>query len=826
MRVEGATAGFWRWRTVRLDSLIFPAAILLSATAADASVRRDFDIPGGRLGDALVVLGRQAGISVGVTDPALASRRVGPVRGRMTVDRALARLLDGTGGRSVAVDLRTWRVERAPPRPRLFQAVRRAPPPQPLAPVEMGGQPDIVITASKRSFRLASFPGAVMFVDPDDPAVAAYGRGTEGLTARLPGLNSTHLGTGRNKLFIRGIADSSFNGPTQATVGQYLGETRLNYNTPDPNLRLHDVERVEVLPGPQGTLYGAGSLGGILRIVPNAPRLDEFGGSLSARASLTQHGEPGGELAGMLNLPVVEDTVGLRVVGYGVREGGYIDDTLRDREDVNRTQIYGGRARLRAVTGSWTIDLGVAGQRIRGDDGQFADRDAPPLTRASPITENYSNDYLLSDIVVQRDWDDGMRFVSTAAIVRQDLDERYDATVLDGPVQAYDQSNDLTFLTAESRLSRSNVDGTGWLIGTSFISNRSELTRALGDPDAPSPIPGVRNKVNEITGFGEATFALAPRLYGTVGARLTHTRLSGSAINPTVEFLSTLRGLRAQRDETVFLPSLALSWRARDNLLLFARYQEGFRPGGVGVTSPFIARIVNGEIVSSPISGPTVSFTTVSRFENDHVATIEVGARYGRPGADSFDLAVSASYTRWTDIQADVVNMAGFQSTSNIGDGRIFTLDFRAGWRPLPGLNLEAAAVLNDSLVTNPELNIIITPRASLPNVARFNGYLGADYVIEFDAETALSLWSSARYAGRSRLGIGPILGELQGDWLDIGTGARLTHGRHAFSLSLTNLTDEVGNRFAMGSPFTLVTRRQVTPLRPRTLSVGWELRF
>jgi hypothetical protein len=78
--------------------------------------------------------------------------------------------------------------------------------------------------------------------------------GTEKITQRVPTVASTYLGSGRNKLFIRGIADSSFTGPTQATVGQYLGDLRLSYNAPDPDLRLSDLARVEVLEGPQGTL--------------------------------------------------------------------------------------------------------------------------------------------------------------------------------------------------------------------------------------------------------------------------------------------------------------------------------------------------------------------------------------------------------------------------------------------------------------------------------------------------------------------------------------------------------------------------------------------
>lgn len=811
---------------MRLASLTLSAAIVIHAGAAEASARRQFDVPAGRLGDALVVLGQQAGISIGVSDPALASRGVASVRGRMTVDQALARLLRDSGARSIAIDARTYRIVRAPPQVRTA-AVRRPVPATAPRPPQVE-QPDIIITASKRSFRLAAFPGAVMFADSDDPVIAAHGRSTEGLSARLPGLNSTHLGAGRNKLFIRGIADSSFNGPTQATVGQYLGETRLNYNAPDPSLRLHDIERVEVLPGPQGTLYGAGSLGGILRIVPNAPQLGAIEGAVSAGVSLTRHGDPGGEASAMLNLPLADDAVGLRLVGYGVTEGGYIDDTLRDREDVNRTRTYGGRARLRARTGGWTIDLGVAGQRIRGEDGQFADRDAPPLTRASPFAEDYSNDYFLADIVVDRSWGDGMRFVSTAGIVHQRLEERYDSSRPDEPPQAYDQVNRLNLFTAESRLSRSAEDGSGWLIGTSFITHRSELQRALGDPEAPDPITGVRNTVNEITAFGEGTLRLMEGVTATVGGRITHSRLSGTALDSPVPLFTLLDGVKARRTETVFLPSLAVAAQARENLLFYARYQEGFRPGGLSVVSPYIARFeaATGTIVTDvPVDAPA-RLIAVGRFENDSVATLEAGVRYGRPGSGSFDFAAALAYTRWTDIQADVIDLFGFQSTQNIGDGRIYTLDLRAGWRPLPGLNVEAAAVLNDSVVTNPEPSIIIGARSPLPNVAKVNGYFGADYRTDLADDLTLRLWSSARYAGTSRLGIGPILGERQGDWFDLSAGARLEHGRHAFTLGITNLLDTVGNRFAMGSPFTLVLRHQVTPLRPRTVRLGWELRF
>src|SRR5690606_13526601 len=150
----------------------------------------------------------------------------------------------------------------------------------------------------------------------------------------------------------RGIADSSFTGPTQSTVGQYLGDLRLSYNAPDPDLRLSDMQRVEILEGPQGTLYGAGSLGGIIRLVPNMPEMGVSYGSASVGGTLTQHGAGGVDGSSTVNLPLLNSgAAALRVTIDASSEGGYIDKPLLGKEDVNRTQIMGGKAIVR-------VDLG------------------------------------------------------------------------------------------------------------------------------------------------------------------------------------------------------------------------------------------------------------------------------------------------------------------------------------------------------------------------------------------------------------------------------------------------------------------------------------
>jgi outer membrane receptor protein involved in Fe transport len=793
----------------RAEFLAAAAFLLTLGRAAEAAQRQRFVLPAGRLGDAVVALGRQANVSIGIREPALAGRRVGAVSGSMSLDQAMRRLLAGSGARPVALARGVYLIVPAPPARAASQRPRKPPRPAPppgrphgTAPRHAEPQPEIVVTGSRRSLLLSAYAGAAAMVDGDDPIF--YGlRGSDGLTERLPSVTSTHLGPGRNKLFLRGIADSSFNGPTQATVGQYLGESRLNYTAPDPDLRVHDVRRVEVLAGPQGTLYGAGSLGGVIRILPNRPDVRQVETSASLGAALTRHGAPGGDGAALLNLPLARTKLALRLSGYAESEGGYIDDPGRGLDDVNRTRAVGGRAALRAVSGGgWTVDLAVTGQRIRGEDAQFADLEGPPLTRRSAVRQDFRSGYALADLVASREWG-RLHLVSATGIVRQSLLEHYDSTPAGGPPTLFEQRNRITMLSSDTRLSRQRPGGSGWLIGFSLVSNRSEQQRALGPPGALRPITGVRNAVEEATAYGEAAARLAKGLVLTAGARFSHARVSGAVLDAPTACVLDLRGVGASRTGSSFTPSLGLTMQATRALSLFARYQEGFRPGGLAIA---------GEVVQ--------------RFRNDKVATGEAGLRYGPPGQPRLDASAAAALTRWRHIQADVIDWAGLPTTANIGDGRIYTLDVRLGWRPAAGLALDLGAVLNRSRVTNPAPTIIISPSSPLPNVAAVNARIGAEYERALAHGLGLRLAASARYVGSSRLGIGPILGEPQGGWLDTRLSLRLEAGRRALVLTVANLLDEEGNRFAFGSPFTLIERRQVTPLRPRTVRLGWETRF
>lgn len=786
---------------MRPEGFFLIAAVAMASAPAQAE-RVRVDAPAGRAAEAAIAIARQTGTSIVIADPDVGNRRVRAIRGSMSAADAVKKLARASGARAVAAGPSAWRLLPAPREARPFVQPRRPKPerrvtpsaPPPEAPVE------IVVVGSKRDAALAEFPGQVSILPGEELELGGVG-GTEKIMQRVATVSSTYLGSGRNKLFIRGIADSSFTGPTQATVGQYLGDLRLSYNAPDPDLRLSDLERVEVLEGPQGTLYGAGSLGGIIRLVPNAPELGVTSASAMIGGSLIQHGAGGVDGNATVNLPLIGDSAALRFTVDAATHGGYIDKPLLGEENVNRTEILGGRAMVRIAAGpDWTVDLIALGQTNHAEDSQYADRGGPPLSRAAQVQEGAEADFVQGQVVVSGSFGP-VRFRSTTGATSQHLMERYDATRPNGPARLFVQRNDTEMFANETRLWQPLGERFGWLAGASYTRNRTTLTREIGGEQERASTTGVRNTIDEVTFYGEGSLRLLDRLVATAGARYTRSSLGGEGEDVPLAVALAGMAITAERIETAFLPSASLLAEVTPETSLFLRYQEGFRPGGLAIEGNF-----------------------VRRFRNDRAATFEVGARHGRPGAGPFELTASLSHTRWRDIQADFIDNAGLPSTANIGDGTVWTASVAGAIAVTPDLRLSGGLTYNDSHVDEP-VPLTFTRTTQVPNIARLAGRLGFDYRRPVGRDLDLTAQGWASYIGRSRLGIGPELGEPQGDYLDSGLVVRLGRGRHGVSLSVTNIADVQGNRFALGTPFA-IGREQITPLQPRTVRIGFDTSF
>lgn len=780
----------------------WPAALVVVVAGlgcADEARAETFNIPPGRLGEVVASLGSQAGITITITDPEVAARRSQGVRGRYSVRAAIALVLRGTGAEAVFHDATTARiVRRRTPPPRSSERPSKTISIQPAPEVE---PVEIIVTASKQQSPLDTYPGTAMVVEFTPDWLARNGADGSGAIAKiLPALASTNLGPGRDKLFVRGIADSSFNGPTQATVGQYLGDVRLNYNAPDPDLNLYDMKRVEVLAGPQGTLYGAGSLGGVLRLVPNDPDVSSMGATASAGLSATRFGGIGADAAAMLNVPVSGERIAVRAVVHAAREAGYIDDPARALENINSTRKYGARMVWRfSDLAGWTIDLGGVFQNIMSRDGQYVLRGDPPLTRTNAIEQPFRNDYRLAYLHARRAIG-GAELVTTTSIARHELSTVFDAARFDDATSPtkFEERNAVTLLVHETRIAGGGRNSP-WIAGFAALHDVSRITRSLGAPEAPMPLAGIRNLQAEFSIFGQASRPISPTLVATVGGRLTIAGSAGRVLDE--EALPE----EVFRNKTRFSPSFALAWRPEGRLTGFLRYQQGYRAGGLAVAS----------------SGSTSESRT---FVADDFTQVELGLRWGN-AHDRLSVRAALFLAEWNHIQADLIDRTGLPYTANIGDGRIYGLDGEIRWRLSPAVTITATAFLNDSRL-RPEPPFAGEERDALPNIARDGVRLGMEGRTQLAPGVTLTGDASVRYVGKSELGAGPLLGVSQGDYLITELGCRLAFGNIGISLDIANLGDARANTFAYGNPFGLSERDQVTPLRPRTIRLGIDARF
>lgn len=775
-------------------------AIAFGLGAADVAQAEMFNIAPGPLGEVAAAIGAKAGITVAVTDPELAGRLSPGVRGKFSARAALDRALQGTGAEAVFYDKVTVRIIRARVK---LRPVRQKPaivetPDPPAEPEE------IVVTASKQNMLIDNYPGSAKIIDFEPAWLSRNGsRGTAALTDTLPTLSSTNLGRGRNKLYVRGISDSSFNGPTQATVGQYWGDARLNYNAPDPDLNLYDLKRVEILAGPQGTLYGAGSLGGVVRLVPNLPDSTDTYATASIGASATRFGGTGGDVAAMLNLPLAKGRMALRLVVYGTREPGYIDDPSRNLRDINDSLSFGQRLTFRVEDlAGWTVDLGSVVQNIGTADGQYTLRGDPPLERSNALAQPFRNDYRLAYVTARRPVFGSSELVTTTSFVWHDLVTVFDATGSDGTAspRRFEEKNNIALLSNETRLSGGGRR-TPWVAGMSGIYSVSRLSRFLGSPDNPGQIAGVRNRQVEFSVFGQASYPIASSLTVTGGGRLTVSDGAG-------KLLDDVRGggEESSRPRMRFAWSAALDWHMNSSLSAFLHYQPGFRPGGFAVASG--------------------SATRSQQFEADDLSEVELGIRWRDTARDRLSVRAAAFAVDWNHVQADLVDRSGLPVTANIGNGRIYGLDLDVTWRASPVWTLTTSGFFNYSNLTGADSAAANAAAITLPNIPRDGVRIGSQWRFELAHEVTLTGEASAHYVGQSHLGATPPLDVRQGQYVTGAIGARLDFARFGISLDISNIGDARANTFAFGNPFGLSRQNQVTPLRPRTVRLGFDARF
>jgi iron complex outermembrane receptor protein len=773
--------------TVTAAALV-AAALLVAQTGAV----RPFDVAPGPAVQSINRLAAQGDFDVVIATP-LAGRQTRVLRGRMTSEAALERLLAPLGARAVRIGDGMYRIEAAPLRP-----------PGPRRPLAMPPRPEpaqlseIIVTAMPPvGLGGASGGQAVDGGGLERLSGSATSETIADLTATV---DSTRQGVGRNKLFVRGLADSALNGPLQATVGQYLGDLRLNYGSPDPDLALIDIRRVEVFEGPQGARFGAGSIGGVLRLQPEPPQFDLVAGRVTAGASVTSGGAGGGDASLILNQPLGDAAAG-RLVAYARREGGFLDNPGQGVREADGVDIIGGRAALRWTAHDWTFDLIGVAQRAAADDAQTIAVGETRFAKAGRVLEPYESEFALAGFTASRRFGT-FRLISATSFSRQSLNETFDASQPASP-WASQVDRRQTAVTGSSELRIVSDPGPGWTwSGGAVIAageTLAERRRTEFSPDAPPAFGSdLKRRFAEAALFGEASISPASKLRVAVGARLSAVRIDTDVEG--VE-LAARAGPGLSGATVRISPSVSARWDVTRSATLFARLEEAVRPAGV-----------------SEAGG------AFERYRGDRVTLAEVGVRSNDWRAD-LSAEASIGWADWRDVQADIVSPGGDLVTDNVGDGVIRFISIKGAWIPAASLNISGGLFLNDSRLTATRFSVIGGGTTDIPNVAPF----GAQASIAYEAGTVsgapLRLGADLRYIGHSRLGVGPMLDAPQGGYLRTELTARLGDDRRAATLRVSNPFDTTGYRYGIGSPYQLA-QPQAVPVRPLTIRLSFESAF
>lgn len=761
--------------------------------AAAASTRVRFRIQPQPYPEALLDLAQQANITlIGAAACPGASRSA--VVGAMSVEDALSRLLEDApcGWRMIAAGA----VEISPAR----QA--EAPRPQPGPPTTVG---ELLVTATKRvrdprelAVGITAIPRRrLRETGASDPSDAA---------AQMAGVLTTNLGPGRNKLLLRGLADGVFTGRARTTVATYLDDIPVNYNAPDPDFRLVDVERVEVARGPQGALYGAGALSGVYRIVTRKPDLGQWSAEALATGATTKGGGPSGALEGYVNIPIGGDWAGLRLSAYHEVQGGYLDDIIQSRSNVDRTERQGGRLTLLAQPkDALSITLTGAAQHLRSEDTHYTIRGIG-RKRAVLIPEPHVNDIELATATVRYSWG-GAELTSATGFVRHAYGSLFDAT----PVQsdytdiaetsAYSERTRTRMLVQDIVLTSRGASNLEWLVGVyaSEARLRSPSQLLAQNPDLPNvPVYSeLRHEtIRELAGYGEVSYEPAPGWTLALGGRLydIDRRIRSDVVSERFE----PRSLDRSNHFTGFSPKISLQRQFANGDLIYAVISEGFRPGGVN----------SGGAQPVPESRET--------FSSDRLRNYEVGLKLER-FRRRLSLSSAAYYVIWKDLQTDQFRESGIPYTTNAGDAHVAGLEAEVAFRADNGFLAQLNGRVSRTRTTNANLEFIPVLANNLPGAPPVSGGALIGYERPVFGDWTVRLVGQAIYVGLSRVSFDALLPRTGGFTQTRLLGEISRDGRGA-QVFVTNTLDSFRDTFSFGNPFTAPQARQITPQRPITV--------
>lgn len=550
---------------------------------------------------------------------------------------------------------------------------------------------EVVVTALKRESTLQDTPIAISALTSQNLERIGADDFSD-FVGSVPGLTIRDNGPGSSRPIIRGIAS-----PGEPQVGVYFDDalvvgapgTTNDAGLRSPELKPFDLERVEILKGPQGTLYGGGSMGGTLRFITKKPNAEEFEGKISVEGSSVRYGDQGYQLNGMVNVPIIKDQLALRVVAFKRDDPGFIDNPTLGQKDINDVDTEGGRVLLRWTPTDRLALTGAIYYQDQNVGGGFHYN--PTLNKDNPQTgvlsnEPYNDEQVLYNFKVEYsfDWADAM--YSGSWFDRNAVYRFHNGfTGIPFPPVLSTQPEPLQAVSHEFRLSSSGDNPVDWTVGAFYSDRNAYVDSRVQYPGADGNVADeniflfrrtVNSSLLQRAVFGEATWHATDRLAITAGVRYYDVKSGSDVVNriniPGIGLPSGTPGrpvpfqvnvTRGSDDGAIF--KAHIGYDVSDDMLVYASFSQGFRPGGANQNTSSIALTDPGNV------------GVPEAFKSDSLDSYEIGI-HSQWLDRRLTLNAAVYYMDWSDIVLggrSATGLFGFLLNADSADAKGFELE-------------------------------------------------------------------------------------------------------------------------------------------------------
>jgi iron complex outermembrane recepter protein len=645
---------------------------------------------------------------------------------------------------------------------------------QPVSEAQSNSQlEEIIVTSTRRPERLQDVPLSVTAYSQqelNEKGIVGY----EGLAAQTPGVVLNKQTDNFNNFTARGIATNSYGANLQSTVAIYIDELPISTigNTTTLNPNLYDVERVEFLRGPQGTLFGSGSLSGALRILTKSPDLTRFEASTQVDYGVTGSGFDSfrQRYDGMVNLPLINDVLALRIVGFYRHEDGWVDNIGTGRNDANTLEDGGVRATLLyKPTDRLSVKFLVSYEDSVPKDASLTSPSLGLYTRDSNEPDIYSGKLTNYNATINYQFDFA-NFTSSTTYSRFDQDFFVDLAGTFGgllPFGLDDLGFQRTFVE-EARLASNPGGKFDWVIGLFDLDRRARVDsgeRSSLDFLESAGLTGLPDKYfakdithadsSELAGFGDLTYHINDQFWVTAGLRYGRVSAQGfddgggynsnyfvnalSGITGPLTLTPTVAGPGPKAEASKPSYKGSVSYKPSSNLTTYATVSTGFRSPVINAQAGQ-ASIVNPKDIIIP-SGAT----------SDNLKNYELGAKStwldGRLNAN-----VAIYYIDWKNIQVQANRVSdSIQFATNIGGAKSKGLELELTAIPINGLTIGLNGSYNHARVT--QLSAEEAAISGAVDGARLSapimqGALNVDYAFDVSSRVKAAWSGSLQHVG------------------------------------------------------------------------------